>query len=206
MRKNGKLAWWNDQKGYGFISPEDGGKRVFVHMKAFGNRGQRPGVEQQLTYAMSVDRQGRPCAVRVDYVDALSPSKHRLGRGGLSIVVALVSLCVVGMCVLVGLVPAQIFALYVLASLITFIVYAVDKSHARKGKWRTRESTLHLLSLVGGWPGAMVAQQVLGHKSSKQSFRSGFWFTVMMNCGAFICLLTPNGSAMSHSFINRVLY
>lgn len=79
---------------------------------------------------------------------------------------------------------AEIPALMVL-SLLTFIIYALDKSAAKNGAWRAEESTLHLLSLAGGWPGALIAQQKLRHKSKKQSFRSVFWVTVLLNCGAF---------------------
>jgi uncharacterized membrane protein YsdA (DUF1294 family) len=79
------------------------------------------------------------------------------------------------------------------ASLLTFVMYAIDKSAARKGHWRTQESTLHFMSLAGGWPGALVAQQKLRHKSRKKSFRSVFWATVLLNVGVFIWLLTPTG-------------
>jgi len=72
---------------------------------------------------------------------------------------------------------------YLAASSITFIAYAWDKSAAKNGRWRTQESTLHLLSLAGGWPGALVAQKVLRHKSRKQSFQFTFWVTVVINCG-----------------------
>ena len=78
-------------------------------------------------------------------------------------------------------------------------MYAVDKSAARKGAWRTQESTLHLLSLAGGWPGALVAQQKLRHKSRKQSFRFVFWVTVLLNCGAFVWLFTPTGASALQS-------
>lgn len=67
------------------------------------------------------------------------------------------------------------------ASVITFIVYAVDKSKAKGGVWRIKESTLHFLALLGGWPGAALAQQVLRHKSYKQKFRIVFWLTVIVN-------------------------
>jgi uncharacterized membrane protein YsdA (DUF1294 family) len=71
-------------------------------------------------------------------------------------------------------------------SLLTFIIYAMDKSAAIKGNWRIKESTLHLLSLAGGWPGALMAQQTLKHKSIKQPFRFVFWLTVLLN----VALLT----------------
>ena len=66
----------------------------------------------------------------------------------------------------------------------TFFAYWQDKCAAGKGAWRISESTLHLWSLAGGWPGAWFAQQMLRHKSSKQSFRETYWATVVLNCAA----------------------
>jgi uncharacterized membrane protein YsdA (DUF1294 family) len=91
--------------------------------------------------------------------------------------------------------PPAILLIYLAASAVTFIAYAIDKSAARKGGWRTKEGTLHLLALVGGWPGALVAQSVLRHKSRKQPFRVIFWLTVILNCAALAWLLTPGGRA-----------
>jgi uncharacterized membrane protein YsdA (DUF1294 family) len=53
---------------------------------------------------------------------------------------------------------------------------------------------LHLIALAGGWPGALLAQKVLRHKSSKQSFQVVFWVTVLLNCAALSWLLTPAGA------------
>ena len=50
--------------------------------------------------------------------------------------------------------------------------------------------------LLGGWPGALIAQQTLRHKSRKASFRAVFWLTVLVNCGLFIWLFTPSGSEL----------
>jgi uncharacterized membrane protein YsdA (DUF1294 family) len=80
--------------------------------------------------------------------------------------------------------PTMILALYLVASAITFVAYAIDKRAARKGSWRTKEKTLHLLALIGGWPGALLAQKLLRHKTAKQPFRGVFWLTVVLNCGA----------------------
>ncbi|MDP0561987.1 MAG: DUF1294 domain-containing protein [Candidatus Endonucleobacter sp. (ex Gigantidas childressi)] len=79
------------------------------------------------------------------------------------------------------------------ASLLTFLIYAIDKSAAKRGGWRIKESTLHVLSLIGGWPGAAIAQQKLRHKSKKDSFCIIFWVTVAINIGIFTWLHTPNG-------------
>lgn len=57
-----------------------------------------------------------------------------------------------------------------LSSVTTFILYGWDKRQARLDGWRVPEKRLHLLELVGGWPGAILGQQLLRHKSSKESF------------------------------------
>ncbi len=88
----------------------------------------------------------------------------------------------------------SIFGWYLIISLLAFIVYAKDKAAAKKGSWRIPESTLHLLSLLGGWSGALIAQQTLRHKSKKESFRFVFWTTVLLNCGAFALLFIPEVS------------
>jgi uncharacterized membrane protein YsdA (DUF1294 family) len=73
-------------------------------------------------------------------------------------------------------------AAYGLLSVVAFLIYGEDKSAAEQGRWRTPESTLHVLALVGGWPGALVAQRFFRHKTTKQPFRIVFWITVLANC------------------------
>jgi uncharacterized membrane protein YsdA (DUF1294 family) len=62
-----------------------------------------------------------------------------------------------------------------------FVVYAIDKKAARRRHWRIPENFLHLLALLGGWPGALAAQRVLRHKCSKQRFLVVFWLTAALN-------------------------
>ena len=69
-------------------------------------------------------------------------------------------------------------------NLLTFMAYWHDKYAASQNQWRTKEDTLHLFSLLGGWPGGWLAQQVLRHKSSKESFRNTYWVTVVAHCAA----------------------
>lgn len=205
MRTKGKITSWNDEKGFGFITPSSGGKCVFVHVKAFGNRNRRPEINQTVTYALSTDDQGRPCAVKATLAgDRLSQKTKRTNRS-MSIIVAAFFLIVVGVSVLTAKMPPLLLALYIVASLLTFVTYAADKSAAKKGNRRTKESTLHLLSLAGGWPGALVAQQKLRHKSKKRSFRAVFWVTVLVNLMAFVWLLTPTGSATLRSLVASLI-
>lgn len=85
-------------------------------------------------------------------------------------------------------VPVEIGAFYLGASVLCFIVYAFDKAAARGGRRRTSERSLLLFGLACGWPGALLAQQWLRHKSSKTSFRRKFWLTVALNVAAFVWL------------------
>ena len=110
----------------------------------------------------------------------------------------------IGILVLAGRVPPAVLAVYAFLSLLTFAVYAMDKSAAQRGAWRVRESTLHLLSLSGGWPGALVAQQALRHKSSKLSFLLAFLVMALLNCGALVWLITPTGATILRSMLATV--
>lgn len=80
--------------------------------------------------------------------------------------------------------PVFLLAGYGLLSAVAFLAYRADKSAAQRGRWRTPESTLHAIDLVGGWPGALVARRVFRHKMTKQPFRTIFWVTVLVNCVA----------------------
>ncbi|QIL91139.1 DUF1294 domain-containing protein [Microbulbifer sp. SH-1] len=102
-----------------------------------------------------------------------------------------------------GKLPPLVPMLYIFMSLLTYLLYFLDKSAARNGSWRTRESTLHLMSLLGGWPGALLAQQRLRHKTRKQPFRFIFWFTVLGNLGALIWLHSAEGSASLQALLGH---
>ncbi len=66
-----------------------------------------------------------------------------------------------------------------LLSIVAFLAYRSDKRRAQAGDARVPESTLHLLALAGGWPGAFLAQRTFRHKTSKASFQLVFWVTVL---------------------------
>ena len=83
-------------------------------------------------------------------------------------------------------VPKIFAAIYVIASIVTIAVYAIDKYSSIRGGWRVSEAMLLLLGLIGGWPGAIVAQQAIRHKSKKPAFRRAFWATVVINVAFFI--------------------
>jgi uncharacterized membrane protein YsdA (DUF1294 family)/cold shock CspA family protein len=202
MQIKGKITSWNDSKGFGFITPLTGGDHIFVHISAFNSRKRRPTVNQRVTYTLSTDKKGRACAVKVARSGEQTLKKPTTASQK-SFVVTALFLIIIGASVLLGKLPVLILLLYILMSPLTFIVYAVDKSAAMKGAWRIPESTLHLLSVGGGWPGAMIAQQLLRHKTKKQSFRIIFWITVIVNCGVLIWWHSPDGANMLQAIIKN---
>ncbi len=64
---------------------------------------------------------------------------------------------------------------YGIGSTLTFAIYAWDKRQARRGGSRVPERVLHGLELLGGWPGALLAQRSLRHKNRKRSYQVVFW-------------------------------
>ena len=99
---------------------------------------------------------------------------------------------------LAGKIPPEVFCLYLGTSILAFLAFLFDKSAARSGSRRTPENSLHLLGLIGGWPGALIAQRLLHHKTRKVSFQVVFWASVLVNCSALIWILSPSGSHLLH--------
>ncbi|MDB5823509.1 MAG: Cold-shock DNA-binding domain [Herminiimonas sp.] len=194
MRFQGKITSWKDDQGFGFITPNGGGPQVFVHIKSLSSQRRRPLGNEIVTYELTMNGKGQPRAENVAFVrdGALKGRSQRKGAGSLWFAAAF--LAFVAGSALAGKMLPVVFGLYLGASAVTFVVYAFDKSAAKSNRQRTSERTLHLFSLAGGWPGALFAQRLLRHKSSKESFQMRFWFTVVLNCGIFGWLLTPFGS------------
>lgn len=62
----GKVKFFNDQKGYGFIAPEDGGSDAFVHITALEKAGMRTlQQDQRVSYELEQDRRGKMSAVNI---------------------------------------------------------------------------------------------------------------------------------------------
>ncbi|MGE8175169.1 DUF1294 domain-containing protein [Pseudomonas fluorescens] len=70
---------------------------------------------------------------------------------------------------------------YGIVSLLAFLLYWHDKRKARADSWRTPENVLHAIELAGGWPGALLAQQVFRHKTRKVSYQLVFWIIVLLH-------------------------
>lgn len=190
----GKITSWNDEKGYGFIASKSGGKSIFIHINEFSKRHNRPIQGLSVTYSLSKDLRGRICATNVYPENGHKKVTKADKQKVLSIFIISSFFSVIVGLFLLSKLPLIILSVYIAVSVLTFGLYAKDKSAAQTGRWRTSESTLHLFSLIGGWPGATIAQSLLRHKSNKFSFRVVYWFTVIVNCGILGWLLTPEGN------------
>lgn len=78
---------------------------------------------------------------------------------------------------------------YVIASIVTFFAYGLDKRAAAKGTWRTKETSLHLLELVGGWPGALAGQSMFRHKTRKPRFLLVTWSIIILHIAGWAAAL-----------------
>lgn len=188
MNQKGLLTAWNDTKGFGFITPEGGGERVFAHISSYAGRG-RPVSNRKVTYTITKDAQGRPRAGRFQYAGAAKVGASM--APGFWVAAALVLLFFT---TLAGLfyqryLPVSILAAYGGVSLVLFVMYWIDKQAAQRGGQRIAEKTLHLFELCCGWPGALVAQQAFRHKTRKGSYQFVFWLAVLSNLGALGWLL-----------------
>ena len=203
MKYQGRITTWKDDKGFGFITPTSGGEQVFVHISAFLNRQRRPLGNELVTYELKTDGKNRVQATAVMLVgDKAVPRVSRGSRFPVLLVIGFIGL--IALCVVLGRLPTAVLIVYLAASLVTFVAYALDKSAAQNNRWRTQESTLHLLALLGGWPGALSAQRLLRHKNAKTSFQSTFWITVVLNCAAFGWLLSSTGAKMLRSVLQVI--
>ena len=199
MRFEGRIKSWNDERGFGFIEPAQGGDDIFVHISPIPTRRGRPQPGQPLSFEIGLNRDGKKRATNVGVpgpavraparkaTRTVGRQHDRLAEWSLASAIAIPLF--VGLYLFMAFrwhVPAWFALVYIGASLVCLLVYAADKSAAIAGRRRVPEQTLHLLALAGGWPGAIIAQQMLRHKSSKTAFRIAFWFTVIANVTVFV--------------------
>lgn len=185
-KQSGVLQRWDDERGFGFITDKKG-RDIFVHVSAFGRIRARPKAGEKVWFrvepdaakgvrAVEVERRWRPAHLLLpEFLFPLLTVGVFYGGFWLSF-----SKNSFGFFLLV-------FLLFVAAT--TFIMFALDKRAALNEGQRVPENTLHLLSLAGGWPGALLARPLFRHKTRKQPFRTVFWLVVVVNLvalGAFV--------------------
>lgn len=191
MRFEGQLKSWNPERGFGFIEPPGGGQEIFVHVSAIPTSLRPPKIAQQLTFEVELNRDGKKRAANVGVASVVRsrqlPRAGRPARWSPASAFAIPAFIAIYIAVALTWRVSAWFALaYVSLSIVCLLAYALDKSAAVAGRRRSSEQSLLILGLLGGWPGGLLAQQLLRHKSSKASFRSAFWGTVLLNVSAFV--------------------
>ncbi len=191
MRFDGVVKSWNDDRGFGFIEPTHGGQDIFVHIKAFPAGTGRPAPNLSVSFQVETGKDGKKRAMNVQIARparVVRPEVQKSSQAwGMGSTIALGGFFAVYLAVTFASGNSPYWAMgYVVMSLACGIAYWLDKSAAQSGQWRISETSLLMFGLFGGWPGAIVAQQTLRHKTVKTSFRVAFWATVILNVGAFL--------------------
>jgi uncharacterized membrane protein YsdA (DUF1294 family)/cold shock CspA family protein len=203
MKQRGQIIQWDAARGYGFIATADGQRNIFVHVRDVRGGAPQAGLAVEFEL-IQVGGKG-PRAMAVVPVGAaaatpVSPQRRRAlaarraapppaGNPRWLLVALLAALVLLGLAHARGLIGWPALGALLVLNAITFVSYAVDKSAAEAGRWRTPEQTLHALALAGGWPAAGLAQSALRHKSSKPSFQRAYLLTVLANLGALAAWL-----------------
>ncbi len=209
----GKLVTWKDDRGFGFIQPEKGGKEVFLHISELKETTYRPQVGDTIDYHLSVEadksralkasivstqigKQNRPAPPKAAPKPAIKdPTKTYLNPDHADSAAAfpLWESLILAAIPLLGMTRFFVHTsnplpliIYPVMSWVTFALYADDKSRARSGSWRVPEKTLHLCEFFGGWLGGFFAQRKLRHKNRKQSYQLTFWAIVIFH--QMLCL------------------
>lgn len=199
MRFEGLVKTWNDDRGFGFLEPAQGGQELFVHIKAFPTSFGRPTIGTKVTFEVEPGTDGKKRAVKVQLLTALKSATQFATKRGPATkkweTSSIIALAILAITYLVSTVawklPLLVGAAYIGMSVICAGFYWHDKNAARSGEWRTSEGTLIALGMLCGWPGAIVAQQLLRHKTTKPSFRVMHWFSVGLNLGFLLLVGTP---------------
>ena len=191
----GKVAEWNEVRGFGFIQPLDAQlPRLFFHIREYRQEGRRPEPGELVRFQRVQQADGRWQATEVKRTNAPRRTPLSAGRVHTRIDAGIASgswwpgtllSCAYAAILAWGLHAKRVPELAVFAliglGVATFIAYALDKRAAQHSQWRTPESTLHLMALLGGWPGAWLAQRLLRHKNRKASFQNLFWVCALAN-------------------------
>lgn len=168
------------------------------HMRHAGLSLDRPAIRRKPSEAT---KPSRPA----DSKNARPPRGERSAQSGIRQLplklLVLATLCLLpvwGSLALLGQGVFWVALAYPLISLFSFGQYWLDKQSAQKGRWRTPESSLHIAELAGGWPGALLAQQVFRHKTRKASFQLVFWAIIALHQAFWLDQLALGGRYLGH--------
>ena len=191
MRDQGRLVEWFDDKGYGFIQPNDMYKeRVFIHIKDFARTGPRPIVGCALEYLVILDERGRYRAQQAIYLKASQVIEHRAqptkaravkpwSAMQIGIVIYIVFMVIASFS---KLLPPYTLLFVGLMNVLSYWLYAMDKEAAQLGNRRVPEQTLHIVDSLGGWCAGWLAQQ---------PFRNIYFCSIVFHILLIAWLISP---------------
>lgn len=191
MQQQGRLESWNDERGFGFIAPQGGGERVFVHIKSLTRIATRPRVGDIVHFELGPGRDGRPAArrARIAGANPLIPTRRGLptqarpfGARELSrlLLAALLTALMMAGITVAGL-PDLLGWTYLFMGLASLVVYGIDKRCAETDRWRVPEANLLTLDLCFGIIGGLVGQAAFAHKTAKPDFAGRTYVIVIVH-------------------------
>lgn len=191
--EKGVLVLWNDEKGFGFVRPEKSGEKdLFLHISAIKNY--RKGLSR---------RPARGDGVRFEPLTASEAAgKRRIGRAMVEGInrqafgadaesaprwVVLLHKTLASLPIVLSFYviwragnPLPLVS-YIFMSALAILFYAGDKRRSLTNEWRVPEVYLHCFEFMGGWPGALLAQDAFRHKNKKGRYQTVFWSIVGMH-------------------------
>ena len=191
----GRVINWNDEKGYGFIQIQPGYENLFFHISNFAYHHRRPSADIAVTFLATPAQKGGWQASRVllrEHEHAIMESdpydiadKNQPKRIEGYVYAVLDILYFLGL----TLISLPLGITSAIMSVLTVVLYRYDKRAAEQGGQRIPNTTLHLASLLGGWPGALIARPLLRHKLNQKRFRGFFWASIVANFGILYTLI-----------------
>lgn len=207
QKLDGTIIQYDNEKKFGFIQTKNN-KDIFFHIREFRPR-REPAIGEQIVFELGEDNQGRICAVNIQELSFIiqkekekaqkiqrrqayeayqerQEQKHSVLNA--VCIFGLVYLILIAIAILFFNISKLIFIWYIIISIVSFVVYYLDKVAAENDERRTPEKTLHLIDVLGGWIGASFAHKFLNHKATKAEFRVVFYITIIVNIIGLIAI------------------
>lgn len=187
--QHGVLKQW--KKDFGFIQVENG-ERFFVHISTLKRGGiHQPRIGDTIYFTLGKDKQGRARAQtagrnpeQLEKANARRAAHRQANAQPRFDWIDYAAFCLLPVALLLAAaspIRGLILVAMVMLSAASYVLYAFDKNQAQKNAWRVPEATLHGLAILGGWPGALLAQHRLRHKTQKGTFRVVFAISALLN-------------------------
>lgn len=195
--QSGVLVLWNDSKGFGFVRPDKSGEGDwFVHISVM-KKGmeRRPVAGDKVLFAPDIKF---PEKRKLHYLEIsgmpygeVRPDVHGVMQQPMSVYMRMV--VIMPFVLSLYLIwethnPVPLFS-YGFFSVLTMMLYGADKTRSLSGQWRFPEVYFHILQLLGGWPGGLIAQNDFRHKRRKSSYQRIFWMTVAVHAVIWIFVI-----------------